>query len=93
MVASCRSLGGYRGPSGSGESWFEPRRGDAHRNNGGLFSGARPGGFRIAERLGEREKATESYEFVTEVWHRADPELEPYVTEARVGLERLTRKE
>jgi len=48
---------------------------------------------RIAERLGEREKATESYRFVADVWHRADPELQPYVVEAREGLARLTRKE
>ena len=27
MVASCWNLEGYSGPSGSGESWFEPRRG------------------------------------------------------------------
>jgi serine/threonine-protein kinase len=48
---------------------------------------------RIAERLGERDKAVESYRFVTEVWHRADPELEPYVAEAREALAKLTRKE
>lgn len=46
---------------------------------------------RIAERLGEREQATERYRFVTEVWRQADPELEPYVTEAREALERLAR--
>jgi hypothetical protein len=28
MVASCWSFRGYCGPSGSGESWFEPRRGN-----------------------------------------------------------------
>jgi serine/threonine protein kinase len=46
---------------------------------------------RVAERLGEREKAIESYRFVTEAWRRADPELQPYVSEARDGLARLTR--
>jgi tetratricopeptide (TPR) repeat protein len=46
---------------------------------------------RIAERLEEREKAIESYGFVADAWHRADPELEPYVIEAREGLRRLTR--
>src|SRR4051794_3223155 len=48
MVASCWSLGGYTRPSGSGESWFEPRRGNSKR--GGcvaatalcLLSGRRP---------------------------------------------------
>jgi hypothetical protein len=44
---------------------------------------------RIAESLGEREKATDSYQFVVDVWRHADPELEPYVREARAGLERL----
>jgi hypothetical protein len=44
---------------------------------------------RIAERLGERQKARDSYQFVVDVWRHADPELEPYVREARVGLERL----
>ena len=37
----------------------------------------------------EREKAIESYRFVTEAWRRPDPELQPYVSEARDGLARL----
>jgi DNA-binding SARP family transcriptional activator len=44
---------------------------------------------RIAESLGERQKARDSYQFVLDVWRHADPELEPYVREARAGLERL----
>jgi serine/threonine-protein kinase len=44
---------------------------------------------RIAEHLGEREKAVESYRYVADAWRRADPELQPYVTEARDGLARL----
>jgi tetratricopeptide (TPR) repeat protein len=44
---------------------------------------------RLAEQLGERERAVESYGFVTAAWRRADPVLQPYVTEARRGLERL----
>jgi hypothetical protein len=44
---------------------------------------------RIAESLGERQKAIESYQFVVDVWRHADRELEPYVREARAGLERL----
>jgi DNA-binding SARP family transcriptional activator/TolB-like protein len=47
---------------------------------------------RIAERLGERQKARDAYQFVLDVWRRADAELEPYVREARVGLERLAAK-
>jgi serine/threonine-protein kinase len=44
---------------------------------------------RLAERLGDREKAVKSYQFVADVWRHADPELRPYVLEARKGLERL----
>jgi serine/threonine-protein kinase len=45
---------------------------------------------RIAERLGERDKATRSYQFVVDVWRRADPQLQPLVVEARNALARLT---
>jgi serine/threonine-protein kinase len=48
---------------------------------------------RVADRLGERETAIESYRFVTEAWRRPDPELQPYVTEAREALARLARRE
>jgi hypothetical protein len=44
---------------------------------------------RIAQGLGERQKAIDSYQFVVDVWRHADRELEPYVREARAGLERL----
>jgi tetratricopeptide (TPR) repeat protein len=44
---------------------------------------------RIAESLGERQQARDSYQFVVDVWRHADPELEPYIREARAGLERL----
>jgi tetratricopeptide (TPR) repeat protein len=44
---------------------------------------------RIAERLGERQKAAECYGFVLAAWRRADSELLPYVAEAREGLARL----
>ena len=45
---------------------------------------------RLAEQLGESEKAIESYRFVMAAWRRADVELEPYVSEAREGLARLS---
>jgi hypothetical protein len=45
---------------------------------------------RVAERLGRREVALESYQWVADMWRRADPELQPYVTEARAALARLT---
>jgi lipopolysaccharide biosynthesis regulator YciM len=44
---------------------------------------------RIAERLGDTAKAVQCYGFVTAAWRRADPELLPYVAEAREGLARL----
>jgi tetratricopeptide (TPR) repeat protein len=47
---------------------------------------------RLAEAMGEREKAIQAYQFVVDAWRRADPELQPYVTEAREALDRL-RKE
>jgi eukaryotic-like serine/threonine-protein kinase len=47
---------------------------------------------RIAEGLGERQKARDSYQFVVDVWRHPDPELEPYVREARGGLERMVIK-
>jgi serine/threonine-protein kinase len=45
---------------------------------------------RVAERLGERELAIHEYSWVAAMWQNADPELQPYVTEAREGLARLT---
>jgi hypothetical protein len=69
---------------------------------GGLYFGPLGGGpffvlgvlqrGRIAEGLGERQKAIDSYRFVTDVWHRADPQLQPFVVEARNGLNRMTRE-
>ncbi len=44
---------------------------------------------RIAERLGDRRKAAECYGFVVAAWRRPDPELLPYVAQARDGLARL----
>jgi len=45
---------------------------------------------RVNERLGNTEKAVESYAFVAAIWRHADPELQPYVEEARAGIARLT---
>ena len=45
---------------------------------------------RVAERLGERARAVEAYRYVSAIWRNADRELQPYVTEARAGLARLT---
>ncbi len=41
---------------------------------------------RLASRLGQREKAHASYEYVVQLWRAADPELQPYVREARAAL-------
>jgi hypothetical protein len=45
---------------------------------------------RVNERLGNREKAIAAYRFVADVWRNADPELQPYVAEARAALKRLS---
>jgi hypothetical protein len=45
---------------------------------------------RVGERLGERERAARAYAWVVGMWRNADPELQPYVKEAREGLARLT---
>jgi tetratricopeptide (TPR) repeat protein len=44
---------------------------------------------RLAEHLGERDKAIKSYQYVANAWRHADPELQRYVEEARSGLTRL----
>jgi tetratricopeptide (TPR) repeat protein len=46
----------------------------------------------VAERLGNRDEALRSYQFVVDMWRRPDPELSPYVVEAQAVLERLTRE-
>jgi eukaryotic-like serine/threonine-protein kinase len=45
---------------------------------------------RVAERLDDHPRALDAYRYVTAAWRHADPELQPYVAEARAGLERLT---
>jgi hypothetical protein len=45
---------------------------------------------RALERLGRRDAAIEDYRFTANVWRHADPELQPYVAEARQALARLT---
>jgi hypothetical protein len=44
---------------------------------------------RLRERLGRREEAAADFNYVVDVWARADSVLQPYVTEARAGLSRL----
>ena len=44
---------------------------------------------RVNERLGNREKAVTAYRYVAEVWRHADPELQPFVEEAKAALLRL----
>jgi hypothetical protein len=45
---------------------------------------------RVAERLGERATAARDYQYVADVWRRADAQLQPYVAEAREGLVRVS---
>jgi len=44
---------------------------------------------RVNERLGNRDRAIEGYSLVVRAWRNPDPELQPYVTEARAALARL----
>jgi len=44
---------------------------------------------RVDERLGKKDEAIVAYRFVADVWRDADPELQPYVAEARAALKRL----
>jgi eukaryotic-like serine/threonine-protein kinase len=43
----------------------------------------------IMERLDRPDEALRSYQFVLDMWRRADPELSTYVAEARAGVQRL----
>jgi len=43
----------------------------------------------VAERRGIRPQAISDYSFVADAWRNADPELQPYVREARAGLARV----
>jgi hypothetical protein len=45
---------------------------------------------RLADKLGERDKARHWYGYVVALWRHADPELQPSVSEAREALARLT---
>jgi tetratricopeptide (TPR) repeat protein len=45
---------------------------------------------RLAEKVGEYEIAKQWYAHVTAVWQHADPELQPFLAEAREALGRLT---
>ena len=44
---------------------------------------------RVAERRGDRAKASRDYQYVADAWRHADPQLQPYVAEAREALARL----
>ena len=44
---------------------------------------------RANEVLGNRDAAVEDYSYVLDAWRNADPELQPFVDEARAALERL----
>jgi hypothetical protein len=44
---------------------------------------------RVAERLGDRAAAIDSYAFVAAAWANAEPDLQQITDEARRGLQRL----
>jgi tetratricopeptide (TPR) repeat protein len=47
---------------------------------------------RVAERLKDLRKARRDYEWVAAIWRHGDPELQPYVAEARTAAARLARE-
>ncbi|MGV3708956.1 MAG: serine/threonine-protein kinase [Gemmatimonas sp.] len=47
---------------------------------------------RAYERTKRTDEAREAYGYVLRVWKNADAELQPFVTEARIGVDRLTRR-
>jgi tetratricopeptide (TPR) repeat protein len=55
-----------------------------------LFVIGRLNRARVAERLGDRDRAAELYQYVIDAWRYADPELRPHVAAAQDGLERVT---
>jgi hypothetical protein len=44
---------------------------------------------RVFEGLGDKDRAADGYGFVVRAWRNADPELQPFVAEARAALVRL----
>ena len=44
---------------------------------------------RLNELLGNDDAARDDFSYVLDVWRNADPELQPYVEEARAALLRL----
>jgi hypothetical protein len=44
---------------------------------------------RVAERLGQHDKAVQEYRYVADLWRTADPELRPEVEEANAAIRRL----
>jgi tetratricopeptide (TPR) repeat protein/TolB-like protein len=46
---------------------------------------------RLLERTGRTAEAREAFEYVVLAWRNADPELKPWVDEAREGIARLSR--
>jgi hypothetical protein len=59
------------------------------RGGSPLFVLGRLNRARIAERMGDPERAADLYQYVVDAWRHADPELRPHVAAARDGLERL----
>ncbi|MFN2570345.1 MAG: protein kinase [Gemmatimonadales bacterium] len=48
---------------------------------------------RVYEGLGDKDRAADGYGFVVRAWRNADPELQPYVAEARAALARLSAEQ
>jgi eukaryotic-like serine/threonine-protein kinase len=72
-----------REAAGIYDRWLRARSGSP------LYVLGRLNRARVAERLGDRKRATDLYQYVVDVWRHADPELRSHVAAARDGLERL----
>ncbi|MDQ2931960.1 MAG: hypothetical protein M3Y05_14250, partial [Gemmatimonadota bacterium] len=44
---------------------------------------------RVAEKLDDKPRAREAYEYVADMWQHGDPAFQRYVADSRAGLRRL----
>ena len=72
-----------REAAGIYDLWLRARSGSP------LFVLGRLNRARIAERLGDRDRAADLYQYVLDAWRHADPELRPHIAAAREGLGRV----
>jgi hypothetical protein len=79
-----------RGRASEALRWLEVVRSDGDLSSGDVLLALERA--RVTERLGKRRDAEWAYGFVAGMWMHADPELQPYVREARAALTRLAAR-